>query len=56
MARFISRYTPADVLRGETLYYYTQLVSVISFIENINSSHLSIETQVITALHYSQED
>jgi hypothetical protein len=46
---FIARYTAPEVLAGETLYYYTQLVSVISFVENIDGSHLNIEPQACLA-------
>ena len=40
--RFISRYIGPNVLVSETLYYYTQVVSVISFIENLEAHHLNL--------------
>eukprot|EP01087_Luapelamoeba_hula_P002743 TRINITY_DN1247_c0_g1_i8.p1 TRINITY_DN1247_c0_g1~~TRINITY_DN1247_c0_g1_i8.p1 ORF type:complete len:1214 (-),score=235.85 TRINITY_DN1247_c0_g1_i8:27-3668(-) len=43
--RFISRYVGANVLVSETLYYYTQVVSIISFIENLEAHHLNISQQ-----------
>ncbi|ELR14609.1 leucine rich repeat domain containing protein [Acanthamoeba castellanii str. Neff] len=49
--RFIARYTAPEILAGETLYYYTQLVSVISFVENIDGSHLNMQPQDYARLY-----